>query len=185
MTNFLLKKQHIFPSAPDSKGSAEVRWAVLRDPQSTRAGLFTPQPFVSTSASGRQCHVSVPEESVKTHCQCKSQTGSPEPGAGCGSPECHVPYIIQNQYLTSCSPYTLWHSSVFFFKQKERLQFESVRGARAVPTAALLLPLCFLFSSSILRFLLLFWSKFSCLVPTDPLGLEWFSAECGIKIINF
>lgn len=75
---------------------------------------------------------------LKMNYHCESHTGSPELSAGCGSPEWHVPYIIQNQYLTSCSPRSvaLW----WLFENIERLQFESLRGARAVPTAAFLPP---------------------------------------------
>lgn len=172
MSDFLFKK-HISSSAPDSEGSAGVRWAVLRDPQSTHAGFS----FLCSPDRGVPVGVRAVFLCLKTLCQCESQPGSPELSAGCGSPEYHVPYITQNQYLTSCSPRTQWHTGGFFFswKQRERLQFESVRWARAIPTAALL----FLLSSSIL---LLFSLQ---VFMSDPLGLQRFSAECSIKSTNF
>lgn len=124
---------------------------------------------------------------MKTHCQSDSQTGSPELSAGCGSPECHVPYIIQNQYLTSCSPQTLWRSSVFS-KTERGCNLRASEEPELFPQQPPpLLPPLFLFSSSMLLFLLLlfFFLRFSCLVHRDPLGLEWFSAECCIKSMNF
>lgn len=121
---------------------------------------------------------------LKTHCQCESQTGSPELSAGCGSPECHVPYIIQNQYLTSCSPQTLWHC-----ENTERERGCNLRASEEPePSHCSPPPPPSSFLSSLLlhtAFFLLFWSKFSCLVHADPLGLQWFSAECGIKSTNF
>lgn len=50
--------------------------------------------------------------------------------ADCGSPECHIPYVIQNQYLTNYCPYTQWPLEIFF-------PFSGVTKKRkAVPTPA-------------------------------------------------
>lgn len=97
---------------------------------------------------------------------------SPELSADCGSPEYHIPYIIQNQYLSSHSV----SSGIFFFFFWGVSKQEGGCNLRAVPTPAYHLLL--LFSS--IGFLHVLTSG-GC----ESLGFGMlFSAECGIKCMN-
>lgn len=103
---------------------------------------------------------------LKTHWLCKS----PELSADCGSPERHILYIIQNQYLMSCSPHTQWHSRTFFFGAEQisgRLQFES-----CIHPFLLFSFFTFLFPD---------FCMFSRLVVADSPGFDAFQDECSIK----
>lgn len=98
-------KNLIFSSAPHRERAAAERRATFRDPHSSKYSIsFLLALWID------KCWW----EPVPCFCACRCiGSGSPELSAYCGLAAWQVPYIIPNQYLTSCSPQTLWRYRVF------------------------------------------------------------------------
>lgn len=98
-------KNLIFSSAPHRDRAAAERRATFRDPHSSKYSIsFLLALWID------KCWW----EPVPCFCACRCiGSGSPELSAYCGLAAWQVPYIIPNQYLTSCSPQTLWRYRVF------------------------------------------------------------------------